>query len=290
MWRRYDEALGLRPEPASSFLRWILGVPYVQHERDTVVLERDGESVGLGMAMRDPASVGSAMHWFGMVDPAHHGRSLGAWFVSWADDVVRQRQDEGPFDVRTMCPAVDDAAHRLFGTAGYEQVRLSWDMAIELSSGAPPIGALPPGVDVRTFEAGRDERTLWEVEEAAFAEHFGFAPSPFESFEAEWYRAEDWDPSRVLLAEVDGRVVGELAWFDTDPDGYIGNLGVLKEYRRRGIARALLQIAFADIAAAGFERATLSVDTENATGAVAVYRTAGMEPIRESHVFQRTTT
>ncbi|MDP9185151.1 MAG: GNAT family N-acetyltransferase [Actinomycetota bacterium] len=288
MWRRSDEALGLDPEPASSFLRWILGVPFVHHDRDTVIIERGDASVGLGVAMRDPASVGSGLHWFGVVDPAHHGQSLGAWLVSWADVVVRQRKAEQPFDVRTMCPAADDAAHRLFGASGYEQVRLSWDMAIELTDGAPPIGELPAGVQVRTFETGRDERTLWEVEESAFAEHFGFAPSPYESFEAEWYRSEDWDPSRVLLAEVGGRVVGELAWFDAKPDGYIANLGVLKEYRRRGIAKTLLKIAFADAAAAGFERATLSVDTENATGAVALYRAVGMEPIRESHVFQHT--
>lgn len=268
-------------------MRWILGVPFVQHDRDTVVIERGGETVGLGVAMRDPASVGSGLHWFGVVDPAHHGRSLGAWIVSWADAVVRQREAEGSFDVRTMCPAVDDAAHRLFGAAGYEQIRLSWDMAITLTGGAPPVGELPPGVSVRRFETGRDERTLWQVEESAFAEHFGFAPSPYESFEAEWYGTEDWDPSRVLLAEVDGEVVGELAWFDTTPDGYIANLGVLKEHRRRGIAKALLKIAFGDIAAAGLERATLSVDTENTTGAVALYRTVGMEPIRESHVFQR---
>lgn len=264
-------------------------VPFMQHTRDTVVIEREGETVGLGMAMRDPASVGSGLHWFGVVDPGHRGRSLGSWLVSWAADVARQRDVEQPFDVRTMCPAVDAAAHELFRSSGYEQIRLSWDMAIELVGGAPAVGELPKDVHVRTFETGRDERTLWEVEESAFADHFGFAPSPYESFEAEWYRSEDWDPCRVLLAEVDGQVVGELAWFDAAPDGYIANLGVLQTHRRRGIARTLLRIAFADIAAAGLERATLSVDTGNTTGAVDLYRSVGMVPIRESHVFQRIT-
>jgi ribosomal protein S18 acetylase RimI-like enzyme len=160
-------------------------------------------------------------------------------------------------------------------------------MAIELRGGVPAVGGLPEGVLLRTFETGRDERTFWEVEESAFEGHFGFAPSPYESFDAEWYQSSDWDPSRVLLAEVDGVVVGELAWVDAAPDGYIANLGVLKEHRRHGIASALLRAAFVHIAAARYERATLSVDTGNTSGAVALYRALGMEPIREAHVFQR---
>jgi len=286
LWRRSDESLGVQPEPAGSFLGWILEVPFVQHDRDTVVVEHDDGTVGLGIAMRDAASTGSGMHWFGVVDPAHRGRSLGSWLVSWADAVVKERASERPFDVRTTCPAVDDAAHRLFEASGYEQVRINWDMAIELSDGAPSVGDLPDGVHLRAFETGRDERTFYEVEESAFEGHFGFAPSPYESFEAEWYQTSDWDPSRVLLAEVDGVVVGELAWVDAKPDGYIANLGVLKDYRRHGIASALLRTAFAHIAAAKYERATLSVDTGNTSGAVALYRALGMEPIREAHVFQ----
>ena len=286
LWRRSDESLGVQPEPAGSFLGWILEVPFVEHDRDTVVIEHDGTTVGMGIAIRDAASVGSGLNWFGVVDPAHRDRSLGSWLVSWADGVVERRASERPFDVRTQCPAVDDAAHRLFEASGYEQVRIGWDMAIELAGGAPPAGDLPEGVRIRAFETGRDERTFYEVEESAFEGHFGFAPSPYESFEAEWYQTSDWDPSRVLLAEVDGVVVGELAWVDAKPDGYIANLGVLKEYRRRGIASALLRTAFAHIAAATYERATLSVDTGNTSGAVALYQALGMEPIRESHVFQ----
>ena len=183
--------------------------------------------------------------------------------------------------------SIDDAAHRLFEASGYEQVRVSWDMAIELTGADPSVGDLPAGVLLRAFETARDERTFYEVEEAAFEGHFGWAPSPYESFAAEWYQSSDWDPGRVLLAEVDGVVVGELAWVDATPDAYIANLGVLKEHRRRGIAAALLRTAFAHIAAAKYERATLSVDTGNTSGAVDLYRALGMEPIRESHVFQR---
>jgi mycothiol synthase len=286
LWRRSDESLGVEPNSGETFLRWILTLPFLLLDRDSVVVEHGGAPAAFAVAIRDPASEGSAMEWFGMVDPAHLGRGVGGWLVTWADRVVEQRADERPFAVRSIGPARDAAAHELLAKAGYAPVRTSWDMAIDVRAGvAPP--EPPDGVRVRTFQSGRDERTFWQVAEAAFAEHFGFAASPYESWEAAWYRSDSWDPSRVLLAEIDGDVVGELAWFDAGPDGYVASLGVLKLHRRRGIASFLLRAAFADIAAAGFQRSTLSVDTENETGALALYRSVGMEPIREDRVFQR---
>ena len=112
-------------------------------------------------------------------------------------------------------------------------------------------GARPDGVTIRTFETGRDERTFWEVAETSFEGHYGHVPSPFESWEAEWYQAHDWNPDGVLLAEREGAVVGELAWVEAGADGYIASVGVLEEHRGRGIATALLRAAFADIAEAG---------------------------------------
>jgi ribosomal protein S18 acetylase RimI-like enzyme len=149
-------------------------------------------------------------------------------------------------------------------------------------------GPRPDGVTIRTFETGRDERTFWEVAETSFEGHYGHVPSPFESWEAEWYQAYDWNPDAVLLAEHDGSVVGELAWVGAGEDGYIASVGVLEAHRGRGIGTALLHAAFVDIAEAGHTSATLGVDTENATGAVGLYRSVGMQPVRESHVFERT--
>jgi mycothiol synthase len=238
--------------------------------------------------MRDAAAHGSSLHWFADVDPPHRGRGLGAWILHWATGIADGRMiDEGPFDVQAMTSAPNTDARRLLEGAGFEHVRSMWDMHRDVRD--LDLDPTPPaGVTIRTFEPGRDERTFWQVAESAFSEHFDFTPLPYESWEARWYRSDGWRPDRVLLAERDGDVVGETAWVDADPDGYIVSVGVLKEHRGQGIAQALLRRAFVDIVAAGFPNATLSVDTENATGAVRLYRSVGMAPIRETHIFQRT--
>jgi len=287
VWRRCDASLGVHPESPESFLGWVLRLPEVVAERDTLGIERDGELVAFAVVQRDPASDGSALSWFADVDPSHQGRGVGSSIFRWALGVAEQRlRDEGPFDVQTMASAPNTAARRLFESAGFRHIRSMWDMHREVhrDDEAP---ALPEGVTIRTFEGGRDERTFWSVSEASFAEHFNHTPTPFESWGARWYATDDWHPERILLAERAGEVVAEAAWVDSDPDGYIVSVGVLPGHRGRGIARSLLRRSFADIAAAGFANATLSVDTENTTGAVELYRSVGMEPIRETHIFQQ---
>jgi mycothiol synthase len=288
LFQRSEAALGLREEDAVSFLQWALPLPHVVLDRDTVIVEREGEAAAFAGVMRDPAAVGSSLDWFGVVDPAYLGRSLGGWLVAWALAVAGGREPaEGPFDVRTNVPAADVAAHALLASYGLTHVRTYWTMYRDVTGVVA--SPSPDGVTIRPFETGRDERTFWEVSESAFEGHYGHVPSPFESFADDWYRASDWHPDRVLLAERDGRVVGEAAWVASGTDGYIASVGVLEPDRRLGIGTALLHATFVRIAGAGFTSATLGVDSDNATGAVELYRKVGMEPVRESHIFERRT-
>lgn len=287
LFDRSEAALGLRAEDNAVFLRWALPLSFVRLERDTTVVERDGRPVAFAGVMRDPGAAGSALDWFGVVDPAHLGHGLGAWLVEWALAVAAARErSEGPFDVRSNIPAPDGPAHELLTAYGLRHVRTMWTMHRDVAHAEP--ADVPPGITLRPFEPGRDERTFWEVAESAFEGHFGHVPSPFESWEDEWYRADTWNPDHVLLAEHDGVVVGETAWVEAGSDGYIPSVGVLASHRGRGIGTALLRTTFVRIAEAGFASATLAVDSENTTGAVGLYRSVGMEPVRESHVFERT--
>jgi ribosomal protein S18 acetylase RimI-like enzyme len=77
-----------------------------------------------------------------------------------------------------------------------------------------------------------------------------------------------------------GEVVGALVArsdFAEDPRlGYVAELGVLRPYRGRGIARTLLRTSFADLHARGRTGAALYVDSESLTGATKLYESIGM--------------
>ena len=90
----------------------------------------------------------------------------------------------------------------------------------------------------------------------------------------------------MFLAEIGGAAVGACAWVHDEPYAYIATLGVMPDSRRRGVATALLRHAVADVAARGYPGVSLSVDAENATGAVALYERIGMRVRRELHAFE----
>ncbi len=79
---------------------------------------------------------------------------------------------------------------------------------------------------------------------------------------------EGWVPSTVLLAEVDGRVVGRLSLRHRLNDylervaGHIG-FGVLPEYRDYGYAQAMLKQGLSLAAALGLTRVLVMCDEPN---------------------------
>jgi ribosomal protein S18 acetylase RimI-like enzyme len=65
-------------------------------------------------------------------------------------------------------------------------------------------------------------------------------------------------------------------------EGYTDLLGVRREFRGRGIARALLADAMRRFAAAGLDKASLDVDSENPSGALALYTKMGYVAVNRS--------
>jgi GNAT superfamily N-acetyltransferase len=93
----------------------------------------------------------------------------------------------------------------------------------------------------------------------------GWQPDPA-WFRAETYDSPDFDPQAYRVA-LDGDDYVGLAriWLRSPSQAYrrLGCVGVLRDYRRRGLARALTAQALAPLAAAGEAAVTAEADTTN---------------------------
>jgi ribosomal protein S18 acetylase RimI-like enzyme len=58
-------------------------------------------------------------------------------------------------------------------------------------------------------------------------------------------------------------------------EAFVGKVGTLPDHRRQGLAGILLRIVLERYRDAGFDKAALDVDTENPTGALGLYESAG---------------
>ncbi len=180
--------------------------------------------------------------------------------------------------------SVNEAGRGLLRSAGYEDVRTYWRLVRDLDGELPAMD-VPEGVSIRAFDLERDAHETHRVIGAAFEDNL--RRRPFESFE-EWEAHEinrkAFDPTLWFVAEADGRIVGAIVCPDYEDEGWIRQLGVVRDWRSRGIGTALLLTAFAEFKRRGRRTSALVVDSWNRTGAKSVYERLGM---REERVHSR---
>jgi ribosomal protein S18 acetylase RimI-like enzyme len=162
----------------------------------------------------------------------------------------------------------------LLETRGWRTVRRFQVMTRPLTSGDRPPQP-PPGVSLRDCTAEADHRAAHALVEETFAEHFDHHPRTYEQWLAD---SGPRDRSLMWIASVEGEgdVAVLLTRNDKETMGWIGNLGVRKAARGRGLGGHLLRHAFAVYAARGRETIGLAVDTRNESGALGLYEAHGM--------------
>jgi mycothiol synthase len=262
--------------------------PFTDSELDTrLIIGADGSAAGWGALQSITPT--TSQDYFARVHPDHRGRGLGSALVDWGEARARERLHVGERSrFLATTSSTDEAGRALMEVKELRHARSFWHMERPLGPEERP-ASVPSGVTLRPFDPASEWPIFHELVESAFAEHWGFESVTLEQHQRLWTSSPAWRPELVVFAEVDGRPVGVVAStvMDFEGVGWIGELGVLREHRGRGIAQALLHRAFADFSALGLTRARLNVDSENATGATRLYERVGMTVRREWMVFEK---
>jgi ribosomal protein S18 acetylase RimI-like enzyme len=186
-------------------------------------------------------------------------------------------------------PEPDHATRDVYERAGFRLVRYSFDMRIELDAEVPE-PAWPGGLSVRTFEPERDDERIFELVNDAFADHWEWAPIPFEEWRRGSLEDPDLDSALVFLVEAGSDLAGGALNVVRDrgePHGWVETLAVRKDHRRQGLGLALLLHSFRAFRERGLARAGLHVDAENTTGAVRLYERAGMYVHQQWRMYEK---
>lgn len=222
------------------------------------------------------AELTSAQRADAAVHPEHRGRGVGTALAGWVRETARAR---GSRVVGSPVPLGSDG-DRLLAALGYHVRWESWILELPPGAEIEP-QPLPEGFRIRTAESEADQRAAWDVLEEAFLEWADRPRDPFEDFAAEVMGRPGFEPWHLRLVVVgDGsgeEAVGacHLVHDAESPDvAYVQSLGVRRDQRGKGLARALLADAFGSARSAGATRSELNTDTR--TGALALYEHVGM--------------
>jgi ribosomal protein S18 acetylase RimI-like enzyme len=111
-------------------------------------------------------------------------------------------------------------------------------------------------LNVRIFVEGEDEGAWLCVQNEAYREFEDFTPDTMEDIELS-KRSPNFDSAGMFIAELDGKPVGVVnAFVDRFREERVGSLrvlGVVPEFRRRGIGRRLLETAIESLRHRGME-------------------------------------
>ncbi|MGY1824119.1 N-acetyltransferase family protein [Geodermatophilus sp. SYSU D00079] len=254
------------------------------------VCDPDGAVVGWATATASRGVRDGFRVWLeGRVHPGSRGRGVGRALLDWqlrrGAELHRRSHPEVPGLLAASTYPAMTALEGLLRRAAFTPERWYRDMERPLRDlpEVPPV----PGIELVPFTRDRDEEVRL-AHNAAFAEHFGSAERDPVVWRSSFTGQRAFRPDLSVLALADGAVVGYVLAYvfaaDTRATGvrqvHLGQVGVLRPARGRGVAAAAIATALRAAAAAGCGTAGLQVDSENSTGAPALYARLGFEPVR----------
>lgn len=282
-----------REEVAEEF-----GHSWVDLERDTLLAEHDGVPVAFGHVIEppDPETIVREIL-FGGVHPGHRGRGIGRRLLAWQHARALERLAASdstlPAWVLVYAEARNRGHQQLLERAGFRLVRHFIKMVRDLADPVPE-PALPDGLHLVVPDA-EDAALILDARNAAFRDHWGGQPTS----EEQWASIMALSTTRLDLSAlavdeegvVQGFVLTEVNPADFERPGYAGGyiplVGVRREWRRRGVAPALLAAALTACRDAGYEKVALDVDAENPTGALRLYTGLGFAETSRSMAYSR---
>lgn len=168
---------------------------------------------------------------------------------------------------------------------GFSLVRTYWDMVWRRDE--LPQFAVPDGFALRSFQPG-EAKVLTEVQNAAFAGSWGFCPNTVAQIE---YRSAMVNtPNKGILLLYHGDKAAGYCWTCVAPAegslrGVIGMIGVVPEYRGRGVSQTILLAGMERLKSLGVTDIGLQVDGSN-TPAIRLYTSVGFEKAGERYWFE----
>lgn len=300
------EAMIGKPEAELEDIRndWL--TPGFDLEGSTrVVIVPDGQSNGQATGQMigyvevwDINSVPVTPWVWGRVHPDFEGLGIGTRLLTWAEARARRAIPRVPDGARVaMLTGTISTYHppkRLFERLGMTVIRQFYDMVIELDKDIPE-PKWPENIQLRTFAEVPDLTAVFNSFDEAFKDHWGHVEGPVDEELERWRHwienDKEFDPTLWFLA-MDGDEIAAVSLcrpkLPEDAEmGHVNVLGVRRQWRRQGLALALLHQTFGEFRQRGQKRVSLGVDATSLTGANQLYVKAGMHVYRQFDSYEK---
>jgi len=282
------------PDVSEAELRDDLIGPHFELSTDTfVAVAPDGSVTAYGQGYDERDGSG----WIDVcidpaLDEARHVAVADAGIAACAARILESAKVRGVSEIHLTANLYETETlmRDAYERAGLPVETVYWRMQREFSTTETlEASVVPEGYRIGKVDP-RDDVVIGQAYHLfydTFSEHHGFEGEmkPLPDYIEYVRTAEAFDPDAWWFAWQGEAPVGLLIGDNRRAEqglGFVPSVGVQKQLRGRGIARALLLAAFADYQQRGRTGVQLGVDTQNSTGATRLYESVGMTSLHSA--------
>ena len=255
--------------------------------RDVTIAEVDGRAVAV--ASREWVDTTDGLREYrldGAVDPAFRGRGIGTSLLGENERLMRElaatHDTALPRIFGSWSVDTQERDSRLLTAGGFATARWFFEMTRPNLDDIPDV-PMPDGLAMRPIT--RDlALQVWRADVEAFRDHWGGFDGSDDRLE-QWLARPTTDLS-IWVVAFDGDEVagGVLNTIDAEENtalglnsGWLSSVFTRRQWRRRGLARALIARSLVVLRERGISAASLGVDADNPSGALGLYEGIGFE-------------
>lgn len=266
--------------------------------QDLLFAEINGEPIAyIRVEHRQEDLTGIRIYWsIGFVKPEWWRKGIGRSMLNWGEQRLRNIATTHPQgETRYYESFVNDnqtGKIALLSSQGYKPVRYFHNMVRPNLENIPDL-PFPDGIVLRPAKV-EHYHAIWDAMQNAFQDHWGFHRESEEAYKS-WLESAEFQPSLWQIAWDGPRVVGTVIGYINQAEneafnrkrGYTEDITVQREYRKQGIARALIANCLRALRERGMTEAALGVDSENLSGATRLYEAMGYRTVSKSMTMRK---
>lgn len=272
--------------------------PGVDLERSVrLVFTEGGQLVGY-FAVRDHNEPYVRIGVSVVIHPDYQESEMPAAMFAWAEAVARLAISKAPVGAQVALSSGTSSLNTwkkdFLESQGLEVVRHFLRMEIKFD-GVPQEPDIPKGLVIRPYDPETELEQVALAYQDSFQDHFGYVEEPLDTMMEElvhWIANDpDHDPEVWFIAMDGDRIAGLSICTPRIVEdvemGYVYILGVGRDWRGRGLGQALLRHSFVELYKKGCQRVGLDVDASSLTGAIRLYKKAGMSVTRQGDSYRK---